>query len=106
MIKTANKKVLCVPFASTAVELEKKRGVVMVKQHSRLSKTTVVIEDSEGEYPVGTTLWLRGEAPKALASQQVAFDEEGMVLVPKDMVVAFETPPAEPTSIPGSGVPR
>jgi hypothetical protein len=105
MITASNKKVLCRPFESTTIKTKVSNNVKQVEQHTQLAKTTVIFGDDVGEYPPGTAIWLRGDAAVVLKGQQfsvqVGAEEVTFVVVPKEMIVASETPAPETPDEPG-----
>ncbi len=95
MIHTVNKKLAVAPFAIREVKTKRVSGVALMEHLVQLEKTTVLFPNQLG-VPPGTVIYVAGENVKhKWASEVFTHDGVQFIVLPEDLVIAFE-PPAPP----------
>lgn len=95
MLTTINKRLACKPFDKNEVKSTVSHGLAMLDHLVKLEKTEVVLpylpSDGTNGVSAGVIVYLPGDAVKQKWAAEI-FTHEGLpfILVPIDMVVAFE----------------
>ena len=90
MITTVNGRVGCRPFSRRDQgPTQVSKGLVGIAHRTELVPLEVMVADDEGKYPVGSTVYVRGEDSRSPWASPLLIGEDQVILVPVESICAL-----------------